>query len=316
MRDLLEHGFAVTVVDNFSKYGYVEHDFYAHPNCQLVVQDVRTLYPSQFRGYDYVLCLAALIGGIQYFHELPYRIARDNTHILTQAIDSMLAASPGALLVYFSSSMVYERLQRPVTEEDALTQPVPLTSYGMQKLFGEYLVRGAHQEFGLNYLIVRPFNAVGSGELPHLDSTGHVRFGVAHVIPDFVYKALHHQSPFQILGDGEQVRTFTHARDIATGVRLMLEKDVRNEDFNLCGSTTCRIGDLAQVVWARINPGLPFPGFEHLPAPPTDVRFRVGTANKAKTLLGWSPTYDLNQIVDDTAQFIRRHISRSRTLIA
>jgi len=56
--------------------------------------------------------------------------------------------------------MVYERMQRPVNEEDALNQPVPITNYGMQKLFGEFLVRGAHREFGLNYLIVRPFNIV------------------------------------------------------------------------------------------------------------------------------------------------------------
>jgi hypothetical protein len=36
--------------------------------------------------------------------------------------------------------MVYERVQRPVIEEDATTQPPPLTNYRMQKLFGEYVV--------------------------------------------------------------------------------------------------------------------------------------------------------------------------------
>ena len=67
--------------------------------------------------------------------------------------------------------MVYERMRRPVTEEDALQQPVPITNYGMQKLFGEFMTRGAHAEFGLQYLIVRPFNAVGAESCRTFDAT-------------------------------------------------------------------------------------------------------------------------------------------------
>jgi nucleoside-diphosphate-sugar epimerase len=256
--------------------------------------------------------LAALIGGIRYFHKIPYRIAKDNTDILTHTIESTLAASPEATLVYFSSSMVYEKMQRPVTEEDATSQPVPITNYGMQKLFGEYLIRGAHEEHRLNYLIVRPFNAVGSGELPHISSDGQVEFGMAHVIPDFIYKALIRQTPFEVLGDGQQVRTFTHARDIAHALRAMLEQGCVNDDFNICGSTTLSMGDLARRVWGRVNPGLDFPGFSHQPVPPSDVRFRVGISTKARERLGWVPRYSIDDIIDDTAGFIAKSTGRSR----
>src|SRR5712671_5676840 len=183
VRELLKSDFAVTVVDNFSKYGYITHDFYDHPRFELQHNDVRNMYPVEFKGYDVVLCLAALIGGIKYFHQIPYRIARDNTQLLCHAIDCTLASSPGALFVYFSSSMVYERMRQPVTEADALLQPVPLTNYGMQKLFGEFVTRGAHEEMGLEHLIVRPFNAVGAGELPDVTTDGSVDFGMAHVVP-------------------------------------------------------------------------------------------------------------------------------------
>jgi len=310
VRDLLRKGYKVTVVDNFSKYGFLKHDFYSNPNFALKIKDVRLLYPSEFKGYDYVLCLAALIGGIKYFHKIPYQIARDNTEILSHAIDCTLAAAPEAVFVYFSSSMVYERMQRPVTEKDALNQLVPITNYGMQKLFGEFLVRGAHQEFGLNYLIVRPFNAVGSGELPEITAEGHVEFGMAHVIPDFVYKALIKQTPFEIFGDGEQVRTFTHAKDIADAVCIMLDKGVKNDDFNICGNNTYKIGDLAKIIWTKVNPGIDFPGFKHLPAPPSDVRFRIGVSAKAKDVLGWEPRYDLDYIIDDTLQFIKNQMRK------
>jgi nucleoside-diphosphate-sugar epimerase len=308
VRRLLKDGHSVTVADNFSKYGFLEHDFYTHPNFRLLNKDARAMYPALFRGYDIVLCLAALIGGIRYFHRIPYQIARDNTEIMSHAIDCTLASAPEAVFYYFSSSMVFERVQRPVTEEDAREQPVPLTNYGMQKLFGEFLTKGAHDEYGLQYVIVRPFNAVGSGELPSVTSDGQLEFGVSHVIPDFVYKALVRQSPFEILGDGEQVRTFTHGKDIADAVCLMIGKEVRNEDFNVCGANTISMKDLALRVWRRVNGEVPFPGFRHIEAPPDDVKFRVGVAEKAKRMLGWTPKYDIDFTIDDTAEFVRSHM--------
>jgi UDP-glucose 4-epimerase len=305
VRKFLEEGHEVTCVDNFSKYGYVEHDFYRHAHFRLVRNDTRRLEPRDYEGYDVVVCLAALIGGIQYFHRIPYQIARDNTEILTRAIDCTLAAAPQATFYYFSSSMVYERVQRPVTEADALTQQVPLTNYGMQKLFGEFVTRGAAQEFSLNYVIVRPFNAVGSGELPHVESSGEAAFGMAHVIPDFIYKAMLRQTPFEILGDGQQVRTFTHARDVADAVSLMLQKGIHNEDFNICGDATFSVADLATMIWQRVNPDVAWPGFKHVSAPSDDVRFRVGKSEKAAQLLGWTPRYNIDVILDDSIGFIR-----------
>ena len=309
VRELLRAGCDVTAVDNFSKYGYLKHDFYQHPRFQLSNRDVRALGRADFEGFDAVLCLAALIGGIKYFHKIPYRIARDNTAILTHAIDCTLAACPAATFVYFSSSMVYERMQRPVREEDALAQPVPLTNYGMQKLFGEFVTRGAHEELGLQYLIVRPFNAVGGGELPDRTADGSVDFGMAHVIPDFIYKAMIRQDPFEIFGDGAQVRTFTHAADVAEALRVLLDKKIRNDDFNICGDATLSMDELARRIWTRVNPGVDFPAVKHMPVPPSDVRYRVGVSEKARRMLGWSPRHQLDRIIDDSYAFIRQGFS-------
>ena len=67
----------------------------------------------EYAGFDVILCLAALIRGVKYFHRIPYRIARDNTEILAHAIDATLAAAPEATYVYFSSSMVYSPSRIP-----------------------------------------------------------------------------------------------------------------------------------------------------------------------------------------------------------
>jgi nucleoside-diphosphate-sugar epimerase len=305
-RKLLASGHEVVIVDSFEKYGALEHDFFKDPKCKVIRKDVRALYPVEFKGYDVILCFAALIGGIRYFHKIPYRIARDNSEILAHSIDATLAAAPESTFVYFSSSMVYEKMQRPVTEEDARTQPVPITNYGMQKLYGEYLVRGAHEELGLRYLTLRPFNAVGSGELPDVTSDGTVEFGMAHVVPDFCYKALVRQTPFEIFGDGEQVRTFTHARDIADALDLLITQDVVNDDFNICGDATLKMSDLARLVWKRIHGDAPFPPVLAMDVPPSDVRFRIGKSNKLAARLGWRPQHHIDFIIDDTYKYIER----------
>ena len=309
VRKLLEDGHEVTTVDNFSKYGMIKHDFYDHKNFRIITRDVRNMYPSEFRGYDHIVCLAALIGGISYFHKIPYQIARDNTEILSHAIYCTLASSPDATFHYISSSMVYERVQRPVTEEDALNQPIPITNYGMQKLFGEFLVHGANKEYGLNYVIERPFNAVGSGELPTAKSNGEIDFGMAHVIPDFIYKSIVKQTPFEIMGDGKQVRTFTHAKDIADAFSLILSNNVKNDDFNLCGNSTLSMEELALEVWKVVNENEQLPKIKNIPAPKDDVRFRVGVSDKAKKILGWEPKHNLEYIIKDTYGFIKQNLN-------
>ena len=208
--------------------------------------------------------------------------------------------------------MVYEKMTRPVTEEDALRQPVPVTNYGMQKLFGEFMTRGAQQEFGLNYMIVRPFNAVCSGELPDFKGDGSVDFGMSHVIPDFVYKAMVKQTPYEIFGDGEQVRTFTHARDVSDALVTLFEKGVRNDDFNICGHGTEKISDLARKIWAHVNPGQPFPPVKEMPVPPADVRFRIGMSDKLKKAIGWEPKYGIDYIIEDTAKFVAASMKTRR----
>jgi nucleoside-diphosphate-sugar epimerase len=89
----------------------------------------------------------------------------------------------------------------------------------------------------------------------------------------------------------------------------MLQKGVRNDDFNVCGNNTLRMDELAKKIWGCVNPGIPFPGFKHMPVSPADVRYRVGVSDKAKSLLGWRPRYELDYIVNDSLAFIREKLA-------
>src|SRR5207237_10373179 len=64
-----------------------------------------------------------------------------------------------------SSSMVFESTTAFPTPEGAqLTSPPPGSTYGFQKLATEYFARGAAEQDGLPFTMVRPFNCVCIGE--------------------------------------------------------------------------------------------------------------------------------------------------------
>ena len=67
---------------------------------------------------------------------------------------------------------------------------------------------------------------------------------------DLAQKVLKGQDPLHILGDGGQVRCYTHGADLARGIRLCVESEkALNDDFNLSTSDATTVLDLAELVW-------------------------------------------------------------------
>ena len=242
--ELLEAGHEVVGLDNFSKYGRVAKSYDDHPAYRFVEGDAKdvALLTELAADVDQVVAAAAMIGGISYFHEFAYDLLAENERILASTFDAAIAAHRSGRLeriVVLSSSMVYESATVFPTPEGAqLTSPPPISTYGFQKLSSEYFAKGAHEQFGMPYTILRPFNCVGIGEKRALRDTdvmsGNVKLALSHVVPDLVNKVLQGQDPLHILGDGSQVRHYTYGGDLARGIRVAMESPIAvNEDFNL-----------------------------------------------------------------------------------
>lgn len=254
---------------------------------------------SVFAEADSCVHLAALIGGIGYFHAYPADILSENSRLNSQVF-SAAARHRLKRIVYISSSMVYERVSAfPSREEDLRSCPPPESAYGFSKLSGEYYCRAFRQQYGLPYTIVRPFNAYGPGELPG------AAVGAAHVIPDLVTKILGGQDPVEILGDGQQVRCFTYVDDIAEAVALTLENPAAaDEDFNISSDQPISILELAQRIFALVRPGAALrtrflPSFEY------DTRHRIPDVRKARERLGWSARVKLDDGLRITVHWLR-----------
>src|SRR4029077_17288003 len=97
-----------------------------------------------------------------------YDLIAENERILASTFDAAIAAHRAGRLeriVVLSSSMVYEAATVfPTPEGPHLRTPPPISTYGFQKLASEYFARGAHEQYGMPFTILRPFNCVGIGE--------------------------------------------------------------------------------------------------------------------------------------------------------
>jgi UDP-glucose 4-epimerase len=313
--ELLDRGYAVTGVDDHSKYGKVCRSFDDHPRYQLIEGDAgdACLMRELLADCDHFIAGAALVGGIPYFHAYPYDLLAANERITAGSCDAAIAAHRSGRLrkvTYLSSSMVYEGTRHwPSREGDEREIPPPSSSYGFQKLAVEYFARAAWDQYRLPYTIVRPFNCVGIGESRAVRDTGpasgNVRLAMSHVVPDLVQKALKGQDPLRILGSGEQVRHFTYGGDLARGIVTAMEHPrALGEDFNLSGDQGTTVRELAALIW-RLTRGPDEPPriahdtpFEH------DVQRRVPGTEKASQLLGFQATTTLTEMLGEVIPWI------------
>jgi nucleoside-diphosphate-sugar epimerase len=323
VQELLDSGYEVVGLDNFSKYGPVARSYDDDPNYRFVEGDARDveLMTGLASDVDHFIAGAARIGGISYFHEYAYDLLAENERITAAACDAAIKAHDAGQLqkvTYMSSSMVFESTNRwPSREGDERNVPPPLSSYGFQKLAVEYFARAAYDQYGLPYTIARPFNCVGIGEGRALGDaemlSGNVRLAMSHVVPDLVQKVAKGQDPLHILGDGSQIRHYTYGGDLAKGIVTSMEHPAaENEDFNLSTATSTTVLVLAETIWRKMkSDDAPFgyvsdAPFEH------DVQKRIPNVDKARDLLGFEATTTLNSMLDEVIPWIERAIAENR----
>lgn len=322
VEELLRRGHEVVGLDNFSKYGPVAMRSSSDDDYRFVEGDARDvdLLLGLLDGCDHLIAGAAMIGGITYFHEYAYDLLATNERITAATCDAAIEQHHAGQLqkvTYLSSSMVFESTDRwPSTEGDQHEIPPPASSYGFQKLAVEYFARAAHDQHGLPYTIVRPFNCVGIGEGRALGQTdvlsGNVRLAMSHVVPDLVQKVLKGQDPLHILGDGTQVRHYTYGGDLAQGIVTAMEHPAAlNEDFNLSTSQSTTVLELAELIWKKVRGDEPFRYVSDDPYA-HDVQWRIPDTTKAEKALGFRASTALEDMLDEVIPWIRDALADGR----
>ncbi|MBS3061814.1 MAG: NAD-dependent epimerase/dehydratase family protein [Candidatus Diapherotrites archaeon] len=302
VKQLLQKGYDVRIADDLSK-PKSKTDVQAEFLRIDLTNKTNTL--RAFKGIDYCINLAAKIGGIGYFHKIPATILSENNKIYSSTFEAAVEKNIERM-VYISSSMVFESTTSfPSKETDLKKVAPPITAYGFSKLSGEKYCHAFHDQFNLDYTIIRPFNAYGINEFPGQE------IGYAHVIPDLTKKILAGQYPVEILGNGKQSRCFTHVSDVASGIiKAMDSKKAINEDFNISTSEETKIIELAKNIFTLCSSRKKFKT-KFLPSFKDDVQRRIPDVSKAKNLLHWQAKIPLNEGLKEVVDWLKYKLKKT-----
>lgn len=200
--------------------------------------DCRDFFKTSNKKFDLVIHLAAIVGGRAIIEGAPLTIATDLS-IDSEMCQWALKTKPSRV-IYFSSSAAYpvELQKRPYklkeTDIDLNNIKNPDMTYGWAKLTGEFCLQFL-EAAGIKVSIFRPFSGYGTDQ--DLD----------YPFPSFIHRGKCKMTPFDIWGDGTQVRDFIHVRDIVDAVDTAITLDVKGP-INLGLSKPTTFNDFARLI--------------------------------------------------------------------
>jgi nucleoside-diphosphate-sugar epimerase len=226
--------------------------------------DARDFFKKDTSSFDLVIHLAAVVGGRQTIENSPISVAVDLS-IDSEFFGWCLRTKPKHI-VYFSSSAAYPikyqysnsgiRLSENMIDLDNIESP-DLT-YGWAKLTGEYLAKFVSNE-GINTTIFRPFSGYGTNQ------------DLSYPFPSFIKRGLEKQNPFNIWGDGTQVRDFIHIQDIIDAVDVCVQNKITGT-FNIGSGQPTSFNELCEIICETVGYK---PDINHIKTAPTGVMYRV-----------------------------------------
>ncbi|MFJ1707712.1 NAD-dependent epimerase/dehydratase family protein [Kitasatospora sp. NPDC088346] len=199
------------------------------------------------------------------------------------ALLDALAGLPGrARVVFGSTAAVYGA--PPHQPIDESTAPAPGNPYGASKLAAEELLRERAAKDEVQAVVLRCFNAAGTGDVDE-----------ARIIPKALAVAAGRHPRLELNGDGSVVRDFVHVEDMARAYLLALEAARPGPTYNV-GATPASMLEIIAAV-QRVT-GRPVP-VVHRPAQPEAPRL-VSDTTLIRRELGWRPGRStLDELVAD-----------------
>ena len=273
----------IVILDNFSsgeKENISHHE--GKSNIEIITGDIRDndLLLKITKNVDIVYhlavqCLRVSIKNPELVHEVN---VTGTLNLLKASLENSVKR-----FIYVSSSEVYgTALEIPMSEDHPLE---PTTVYGASKLAGELYTLAYYRTYGLETLVVRPFNTYGPRE--------HLQGAYGEVIPRFVLRLLNNKPPL-IFGDGTQTRDFTYVTDTVKGILTASECDsMTGQTVNIARGEEVSINELANIIAKNLDKNNLKPVYEQ--NRPGDVMRHYADISKANKMFGYNPDTDLEK---------------------
>ena len=174
--------------------------------------------------------------------------------------------------------------------------PIGIRScYDEGKRCAETLFFDYHRQHGLNIRVARIFNTYGPRMHPN----------DGRVVSNFVLQALRNE-PITVNGDGSQTRSFCYVDDLIAGLmKLMAAPNAVTGPINLGNPREFTIRVLAEKIVEMTGSRSKI---AYRPLPSDDPRQRQPDISRAKDVLDWEPTIELEQGLRGTIDYFERFL--------
>ena len=247
------------------------------------------------KDVDFVIHAAGAISAAAITVKNPMETISANLILTLRVIQAAWMQGVKRFLI-LSSPTVYPDADYPIKEEEMWSgDTVPIYfGYGWMRRYLERLGEFVASKSDMKIAIVRPSAAYGRYD--NFDSV------TSHVIPGLIRKAVEKQNPYEVWGDGTEVRDFIHASDIARGGLLALEKHAVCDPINLATDRAITIKEMVDIILgiAEHEPEIVFNNSK-----PTTIPYRMLDTSKAKSLLDFKAEISLEEGLKDTLEWYK-----------
>ena len=279
------------LVHELEAFGHtvIRHDVCYEPDC----------YYCDLRDKDAILKLVRKtqpdacvhLGGIAFVPmgwkdpELVYSVNLMGTLNLLEAFRH---EKPSSRILIVSSSLIYKNVGKDVLlDENAYMYPPDI--YAISKIAADLTGLGYADYFDMPVMTARPINHIGPGQSPSF-----VTSSFATQLKQIAATGGVGQMK---VGNLDSLRDFTDVRDVARAYRLLIEKGVAGEAYNIASGKLNRIGEMLEELCgiAGVHPEIKVcPELYR----PTDSSPYMDTSKVTKAT-GWHPEIELHQTLRD-----------------
>jgi len=304
IESMLATGNEVICLDNFSTG--------ARKNLQGFIENKRfTLIEGDIRNYSD--CERAVQNSDVVFHQAALgsvpRSIKDpisSTDVNIGGFVKILFAAREAKVkrfIYAASSSTYGDHPDLPKVEDRIGKP--LSPYGITKYADELFASNFASTYNIDVIGLRYFNVFGRRQDPN--------GAYAAVIPLFVKKLLSHESPV-INGDGSNSRDFTYIDNVIQANHLAAvtkNNAALNQIYNIAhGERTSlnQLFDLIKNIAVKHDRTIADIRPVYGPERAGDIPHSHASIEKAKRLLGYSPTHNVNEGLEEAVEWFWRNL--------
>jgi GDP-4-dehydro-6-deoxy-D-mannose reductase len=255
------------------------------------VRDGRALADAFSRARPQGIIHLAAVSSVADSQKSPVTTFEVNTLGTVNVCQATRELEPSPPLLLVSSGEVYGAIppEQPATEQ---ARTAPTSPYGASKLAAEIAgVQFAHS-YGMPVVVARPFTHLGRGQAPTFAIPSFAR-QLAHARRGAVRATLK-------VGNLEAVRDFSHVRDVVAAYRVLLDRGVSGEVYNVSSgrgrSIRSILDELIALVGIEVDVQV-----DPARLRPSDIPNMVGDSSRLRAL-GWAPRFTVRDALLDVLE--------------